>query len=141
MPGTINPITPVIFVQKADDNLCLNFDASVALKEGEEVRLTADKTVGKRTGSQFPVGVVVVGANVNEKATISTCFSNTMQATAKGATLNVGDFVKPNGTIGTNGLPEYVAVTTGDFTQAIVLKGGVIDARIEIGILRSPLKA
>jgi hypothetical protein len=140
MPGTINPITPVIFVQKADDNLCLSFDASVALKEGEEVRLTADKTVGKRTGTQFPVGVVVVGANVNEKVTVSTPFSNTMQATAKGATLNAGDFVKPNGIIGTNGLPEYVAVVTGDFTQAIVLKGGAVDSRLELGILRSPFK-
>lgn len=140
MPGTFNTTTPVVFAQKAEDNLCLSFDASVALKEGEEVRISANKTIAKRTGTQFPIGVVVVGANQNEKASVSTCFSNVIQGTAKGGTLNAGDFVKPNGNIGTNGLPEYVVAVANDFTQAVVLKGGALDSQLELGILRSPFK-
>ncbi len=112
------------------------------LKAGQEVFISANMTVNKRTtGAQFPIGVVSIGGADAENVTVACCIQRSLKAHAKGGTLAAGVFVKPNGTYNADGTPEYIAAAPalGDYVSAIVLSGGAVDTTLELGILRTPI--
>jgi hypothetical protein len=124
-------------------HLSLINTSPAALRAGEEVNIKAatNLSVEKRdAGADFPIGIVTVGGAVGERVTVATCLQRTVQAIAKGGTINAGALVKPNGVWNVAGLPEYVAAVATDFISAVVLSGGVVDSEITIGILRAPFK-
>jgi hypothetical protein len=121
--------------------LTLVNSSGATLNAGQEVKLENDLTVDKRSvGTEFSIGVVDVGGADGEKVSVHTPFNRTLKAIAKGGTLNVNTFVKPNGTWNAAGLPEYVVAVNGDYVSAIVIDGGAVDTVIELGILMCPFK-
>lgn len=119
--------------------LTLTNGSGGVLNAGQEVFISGNLTVNKRsTGAQQSIGVVDVGAADAQRVTVHTAFQRTLKAIAKGGGLNAGDRVKPNGVWNAAGLPEYVVCVATDMISGVVLKGGVLDAEIEIGIFRTP---
>lgn len=132
--------------------LTLTNSDGATLKVGQEVVLENNLTVQKRSaGSEFPIGVVTVGGIDGDLVTVATCFQRTTLAIAKGGTINVNTFVKPNGTVQASGIPEYVAAVApiysngtttsvlGDYASGIVLRGGNVDTEIVVGLFRQPI--
>lgn len=146
MPGTTGSIqsaskTVSRYKETYGVFLTLTNSDGADLRAGQEAVLENDLTVQHRTlGTQFPIGIVDVGGADGAKVTVHTCFQRTLQAIAKGGTINVGAFVKPNGTWNAAGIPEYVAVAAGDYASAIVIDGGAVDTEITLGVLRTPFK-
>ena len=107
---------------------------------GQEVVLNGDLQVAhKTTATVIPIGIVDVGGADSELVTVATNFQRTLKGTAKLGAFTAGDLVVPNGTVGADGVPEYVAAVATNYAQAIVIKGGIADAQVELGILRSPI--
>lgn len=124
-----------------EESLALTCIAAGDLYEGQEVKITADQTVNKRTvGTEFPIGYVKVGATSGNEVTVVVNASSDLTAKAIGGTLSAGAFVKPNGNISTDGVPEYVATASGDYANAIVLTGGAANAEIRLLLLNTPVK-
>lgn len=147
MTGTIQKPTPTLVVHKAQGTLELTFtNASGArLEAGHTVVLSNNMAVGKRataSANTFPTGVVTVGGEDGEQVTVATPFAMVQKAVAKGGTLAVNALLVSNGNIdATSKVPEYVAASTGDYANAVVLSGGAVDAEILVGILHTPIKA
>jgi hypothetical protein len=140
MTGTFEGQGNKLNVYNCDE---ISFIAAAPIKAGQEVYLSANNTVAIRTlGTQLSIGVVSVGtATAGERVTVKTTFNRVIQGIAKGGTLAVGATVKPNGnTSVADELPEYVATVSGDWAEAIVIKGGVVDTIIEVAILKAPSK-
>ncbi len=130
-----------LFKHENHTGVILSLTASgSALVPGQEVYISADLSVSKRTGAQFPAGVVTVGGADGKYVSVYTPFSRTIQAHSKGGTINFGTFVKPNGTVNADGMPEYVAAVAGDYASALVIDGGNVDTEIMIGILTAPFQ-
>jgi hypothetical protein len=141
--GSVMNASLTLSRHKATYGVFITFTNSsgATLNAGQEVILENDLTVDKRSvGTTFPIGVVDVGGVDGDKVTVHTCFARTLKAVAKGGTINVGTFVKPNGTWNALGLPEYVAVANGDYASAIVIDGGAVDTVIELGVFQTPFK-
>jgi hypothetical protein len=119
----------------------ITFTTAEVLEIGQEVYISGNKAVAKRTtGAQFPIGIVETpSTEANQVVAIKTGFSRVIQGVAIGGTIAAGALVRPNGVLSTDDLPQYVATTTGNLATAIVLKGGSANAVIEIGILDSPV--
>jgi len=114
--------------------------ADSALVAGQEVYISGDKTVAKRTSTtQLAIGILVSAPDndllVNVRTTL---FRDSFQATAKGGALAAGALVRQDGTVDSNGKPNYIATTTGHVASAIVLSGGAENAEITVGVLHSP---
>lgn len=123
------------------ESLDLTFKATVDLKEGQEVVISGDNEVTKRTtGTKLPIGIVKVGALAGDPVTVQTFFVSTVQAIAYGAGLNHGATVKPNGDMDADGIrPRYVIVADGDYCSAITITGAISGGEVRLGILRSPV--
>jgi hypothetical protein len=121
------------------DGLVLTFSAGAALKAGQEVRISGNNTVNTRTGTQYPIGVVIADAANSENVAVRVNLAQDLAAIAKGGTINAGAFVKPNGSFNGDGTPQYVAATTGDYALGIVISGGAVDTVIRVGILKAPV--
>lgn len=112
--------------------------AGNAIGVNQEVYISGNNTVSKRTtGTQFPIGVCTKGGTTGELITVQANIMRDSLGIAKGGTINAGAFVKPNGNVNADGIPEFVAAATGDFANAIVLAGGNVDTEIKVLILRS----
>ena len=155
MTGSVQSASKTVTRQPEASEGCtltLTNGSGAALKQGQEVFISGNMAVNKRsTGAQFPVGIVTVGGDDAQPIAVFTCFQRTVRAVAKGGTLSAGTFVKPNGTYNSVGLPEYVAATEptlsngtttsvlGDYVSGIVISGGNVDTEIQIGIFRTPI--
>ena len=142
MTGTIDNAAPQVITDLKHDALQLGFtnDSGAALSEGQEVILKTAGTVDKRSsGTTKPIGIVIKGGANAARVTVRTCFTAVLNGIAKGGTINAGTYVKPNGTLASDGKPQYVAAASGDYSLAIVVKGGVVDSEIKIAILDSPV--
>lgn len=142
MTGTIDNAAPQVITDLKHDALQLGFtnDSGAALSEGQEVILKTAGTVDKRSsGTTRPIGVVIKGGANAARVTVRTCFTAVLNGIAKGGTINAGTFVKPNGTLNADGKPQYVAAVAGDYSLAIVVKGGAVDSEIKIAILDAPV--
>lgn len=115
--------------------------AGNTIQQGQEVYISGNNTVSKRTGgTQFPIGVVTEGGLVNEKVTIHMNIMRDSLGKAIGGALAAGALVKPNGNVDADtGIPEFVAVAAGDYCNAIVLSGAAQNAEIRVAILRSTI--
>lgn len=123
------------------DLTLLNGEPTDALNQGQLVYLSGNNAVRKITlGTQYPLGVVKTGGLAGKKLAVQTSLCRDLHCIAKGGTIAAGAFVKPNGNLSVNGLPEVVAVAAGDYTQMVVLSGGAVDTQIRIGVLRVPMK-
>lgn len=112
--------------------------AGATIGVNQEVYISANNTVTKRSvGTQFPIGICTKGGVVGELVTIQANILRDTLGIAKGGTINAGVFVKPNGNVNANGIPEFVAAVAGDYANAIVLAGGAVDTEIKVWILRS----
>jgi hypothetical protein len=138
--GSIESSAPQTITDIRASALQLGFNNNAnALTSGMEVYLKNDGSVDTRTmGSQFPLGVVIVGCLANLRATIRTYFTLVISGTAFGGTLVPGTLVVPNGTYDANGIPQYIAAVSGDFATGLVINGGTVGAAIRVGILDGP---
>lgn len=131
------------FFEKASLSLTLLQGGATALKEGQEVYLSAAGTVQARTlGTQFPIGTVTVGKSDRNgpRVTVSTVFNRDINATAGASAIAAGDFVKQNGTKGSDNEPVYVAAAVGDYVLGVALAGAAANGTLRVGVLRAPFK-
>jgi hypothetical protein len=123
-------------------DLSLRNGSGERLIDGQEVFISGANAVTKRTtGAQYPIGIVKVGGDNGEYVTVATSLTRDIKGIATGGTLAVGAFVRQNGTLNADGLPQYVAVTTGQYAMGIVLQGGTAGTEIRVGVLRVPFIA
>lgn len=115
-------------------------DSGGTLYPGMEVTLKTTGKVDKRNaGTDVPVGIVMVGGADQTRVTVRLYCTITIKAKAIGGTLNPGSWVVPNGNIdSTYEDPEVIAAAEGDYVSMIVLKGGIANAQILVGVLNSP---
>lgn len=143
MPYPIQSAEISLITRKERYALVMSFEngEGADLAQGEEVYVNDDFEVSKRDlGTDFPIGVVLKGASNGEQVTVLTNFSATGPAIIKTSATTAGSFVKPNGTLETDGRPQYIAAVANDYAQAIVLDGGSADQEIIIAHLRHPVK-
>lgn len=115
-----------------------NGEATESIQQGQLVYLSGDNSVSRvTTGAQYPIGIMKTGAIATEIGAVRTNLLCDVQAVAM-ATMAAGAFVRPNGNLNADGLPEVVATTAGDNTQMIVIAGGAIGTVIRVGVLRTP---
>ncbi len=122
------------------ENEYVTFQTSQVLEVGQEVYISANRTVSKRTaGTQVPIGTVSTPSRTGDTNTVvKTFFSRVIQGIAKGGTIAAGTFLKPNGNVSAaDQLPEYVAAAANDYASAVVINGGAVDSIIEIGVFES----
>jgi len=140
--GSISSKNPTLRKNFCKDELSLSLTSGFdgTLSEGQEVYISANNTVTKRTlGSQFPIGYVKVGGELSDLISVIVNASSDLQAKAIGGTLSAGSFVKPNGNKDADGIPEYVAAVEGDYAMGIVLSGGSANAAIVVLLLEAPV--
>lgn len=139
--GTIHSALKVIRKYFERESLDMPFQAGTDLKEGQEVYISGNNIVSKRTsGTKLPIGIVKVGALTGELATIQTFFQSTVQGIAFGAELNHGATVKQNGDLDADTRrPRYIIVADGDYCAGVVISGAVSGGEIRVGVLRSPV--
>lgn len=143
MTGTVDTTASQVLTNICYDGLQMSFVNSdtVALTQGQEVKLHTDGTIKKRgAGTDMPLGIVIVAAETTKRATVRTSFQAEVKGIAKGGTINAGTLVVPNGNKNADGYSEYVAAASGDYACAVVIKGGAVDTFITIGILSSFFK-
>lgn len=129
------------FSEKNALPLTLVNNSAGALGVGQEVIINADNSVTKRTtGAQFPIGTVKVGGAVGDFVTVETVFNRDLHAEANGGTLATGSFVRHNGALNADNVPQVVAAVATEYAMGIVLAGGAAGTIIRVGILRSPIK-
>lgn len=129
------------FFEKGSVQLSLNQGGVTALKEGQEVYVSASGQVQARTlGTQFPIGTVVVGKGIGPQVTVSTIFNRDLNGVAGGAAVAAGAFVKQDATLGANNEPVYVAAAAGDYVLGVALTAANAAGAIRVGVLRSPFK-
>jgi hypothetical protein len=142
MTGTIQPASNQTLKNWEKDCVHLSFvnDSGAALVVGQEVTLKTTGKVDKRNaGTDVPIGMVWIGGADQERVTVRLNCNLTMKAKAIGGTLNAGTFVVPNGNIdSTYETPEVIAAAEGDYVTMIVIKGGLANAQIILGWLKSP---
>lgn len=118
-------------------------NSGAAVKKGQVVRITGDYTVGLKTAANH-IGIGIAQADAADGdniAIIPVLAGAEVSAVAKGGTLNAGTTVRADGTLGANGLPNYIAATTtGDFADGVVLKGGAAAATITVLLFNSLVK-
>lgn len=138
--GTIKNAFKTIVKFFERESLDLTFKTTVDVTEGQEVVMSNTNEVTKRTtGTKLPIGTVKVPGLAGENITVQTVFAKTVQAIAYGAGLNHGATVKPNGTVDSDGRPQYIIVADGDYCMGVVLSGADSGGEIRVGILRSPV--
>lgn len=110
------------------------------LVEGQAVYINGNGTVAKQTaGNQFPIGFVYTPTNNKGYVGVGmTAFGSTLKGSAKGGTLTFGSFVRQDGTLDANGLPNFVAAASGEFASAIVIEGAAAGSAIYVGVLSMP---
>lgn len=141
MPGTIQSANKTISKHFEKNLVFLTLVADGALEAGQEVYLSATDTVKERTtGAQFPIGVASTPCADTERVSVATCFQRTLKAKAIGGAFTIGQAVKPNGTVGSDGVPEYVACAAGDHIGAIVITTAAQNGEARLGVLRTPIK-
>ncbi len=114
--------------------------ASGAIAQNQEVYISANNTVAKRTtGVQIPIGIATVGGADGDKIAVQSNVLRDSLGIATGGTLAAGALVKQNGTVNADGIPQYVAGAVGDYLSAIVLQGGAANAEIRVLHLRGPI--
>jgi hypothetical protein len=106
---------------------------------GQTVRISANNTVVPCTaGTDLSIGVVTDNDdNDGNKVTVHANILRTSLAIAKGGTLAAGAVIVPDGTVNADGLPGFAAAATGNFVQAVVLRGATVGLQITILHLRS----
>lgn len=141
--STIQPANPSIRKQLIKELIAqtlLNGESVNTLTEGQEVYISGNSTVKARSsGSQYPIGVVKVGAVAGEKLSVVINAQCDVAGIAIGGTLNAGQFVKPNGVKDANDLPQYVAAHDGEYAMGIVLEGGAVNSQIKVLVLFAPV--
>lgn len=143
MTGSIHNASKTICKYHETGSVDLTLLADSDLKYGQEVYLSGNNKVEKRTTSaQFPIGVVVTPGLDTKNVTVATIFQRTIQAlNTEGGNLVAGDFVYHDGSVDANGLPGYAkADTDGDIVSGIVISGGADDTEVRVGLLRVPVK-
>lgn len=142
MGASENFKTAKTLVQNSEkEGLILTLSAGANLKVGQEVRISGNNQVNTRIGTQYPIGVAQSTVASGENVDVRVNLAQDLRAIAIGGTLTAGQFVKPNGTFSSEGLPQYVATATGDFAIGIVISGGVANSEIRVGILKAPVLA
>jgi hypothetical protein len=112
------------------------------LIDGQEVFLSAANTVNKRTGgAQYPVGTVKIGGENGKLVTVATSFVCDMKGIATGGNIATGAFVRQNGTLNAEALPQYVVAAAGEFATGVVIAGANSGLEIRVGVLRVPFIA
>lgn len=133
-----NPTVRTFFVKELLAYNLFNGESSEALKEGQEVYISGNLTVKKRTsGAQFPIGYVKVGNDAAGKMSVVVNASSDLQVIASG-TLTPGRLVKPTGVISSDGVPTYVHAADGDYACGIVIQGGATTTQCVILLLHAP---
>ena len=93
--GTIQKGSKTIHKNISGGVLKQTFTAGEALSDGDVVTLSANFTVSKASGTDAPVGTVVVSGANGELVTVAvTLYSVDALGVATGGTLAVGSFVK-----------------------------------------------
>lgn len=139
MTGSIQDKAPQVFMDLEYGSINVSFvnDSGAALTQGQEVVFKAAGTIDKRsTGAQFPLGVVVTGAEDGERAVVNVLASYTAEVEAAG-TLVAGDFVYPNGNKNSVGRPIVAKCSTGQLSMAVVMKGGTVGTVVKVIYLRA----
>lgn len=118
-----------------------NAESSATLEEGQEVYIFGNNSVKKRTsGATFCLGEVVVGGEAGAMVSVQVRGKHTLDCVAIGGAFTAGDFVKPNGNINANGLPEYIASNTDDYVSAVVIYGATENGTARLLLLDSSFK-
>lgn len=122
--------------------LTLTNGAGGNIKDGQEVYISANNTVSIRTlGTQFPIGICTVGKVPHrETVAVASAFQRDILGIATGGAIAAGAFVRTNGTLNADGVPQYVACVADDYAMGVVLSGGASGAEIRVGVLRSVFK-
>jgi hypothetical protein len=122
------------------DMTFLNGEATAKLYDGQEVVLSANGTVVDRsaTTSVRPLGVVRVGGDAGTNVSVTVFGVKTIEGNAKGGTLAAGDYVRQDGTVGTDNAPNYVAAGSTTVATGIVLRGATATNPIEVLVLPQP---
>lgn len=136
--GTIQSKAPQVITDLEMDGLQTGFTNASGgeLTEGQEITLKTTGTVDKRTsGSEYPLGIVVVGAKDGERLTARINAKAIMNCIANGGTLQPGDFVIPTGTKNADNLPLYKKAVSDDIASAVVIKGATAGNAIKVAVL------
>lgn len=120
--------------------LDLTVTAGTDLSAGQEVVISGNNTVSERGSGNTvrPVGVVVVPGLSGEEVVVRFYGNNTVTATAKGGALAANALVRQDGTLATNGTPNYLTAASTHVATGVVLRGGAEGSEIIIVQLFSP---
>lgn len=141
--GTIQDEAAQVIFNKAGHRLTMTAvnDSGARLNPGTEVILKSNGTLDKRdAGTEFPLGVVEIGADNGNRPTVSLNGNMLMEVAPSTGTINAGTFVKPNGTVNAAGYPVVVAAVAGDYASMLVVKQATAPALIKVLVLHSPFQ-
>lgn len=139
--GTIQDAALLIITDLRHDALQLGFtnDSGGALTKGDEVTLKVDGSVDLRSlGTEYPLGIVVVGAADGERVTVRTPFTALMDVTNVNAgTIDAGDLLIPKGTKDANGRPNYDIAAATNLSMVMALTQAATTAIVKVAVLES----
>ncbi len=117
-----------------------NGEATDTLTQGQAVYISGNGAVkAKKLGTQFPIGIVNVGALAGNQLSFKANVLCSSLAIATGANMAAGALVRYNGVKDENGIPQVVGADAGEYADAIVWVGGAAAAEITILVLRAPV--
>lgn len=124
-------------------HMTLTNDSGGDLKPGQAVYVNGDMTVDVADAAgDLPIGFVTVGGGDGEKVTVRTNFLQDIQGTAAVAAHAAGTLVRQNGTLESNGKPQFIVAASTEYAHGIVLNGAAaIGDPINVGMFRSPIVA
>ena len=115
-----------------------SFTAASKLTKGQLVKLKTDGTVDKLSGlTDVPFGMVTVGAESGQKATIQTNFQAIVNAKAEGS-VTTSNELAVNTHNATTGCDEYKVAVSTNAISAIALSDATDSNDLVVGILRTP---
>lgn len=144
MTGTVENEAPMVITDLRHDALQIGFQngSSNELTSGQEVSLKSSGAIEERSvATSVSLGIVIVGAKPNFKATVRTNFTAIINGVADGGAVAPGDLLVPTGTKNSDGIPSYEQAAAGDYSIALAIKGGATGDAIRIGILNAPVSA
>jgi Uncharacterized conserved protein (DUF2190) len=114
----------------------LGFTATSAITKGDEVVISGNMTVDKRTGAtQRPIGFADNTAASGQKVTIRLFGLNVFKGKLA-ANLSANAFVRQNGTaVNADGTNNYAAAANTNYATGILLEGGSTGDNVKIAII------